>query len=782
MVINYNFGITKHSVDNSLPLNQIQSRFKEGLSLHNQGQLASARRIYQQILKVLPKHFDSLHMLGVLDGEEGKLSSAIEFMSQAIQINSSVASVYANRGHVFNDMKQFQMAISDYDKAIQLKPNYAKAYCNRGVALNAMGRLDAAVSDYHQAIAIAPEMADAHLNLGVALAALKQYQSAIDCIDKAISIKPDYADAYCHRGNVLVNQGSLSNALKCYEKALLFAPYDAEIHYFRGVALFLLKQYEQAIESYDRAISIKSDYVDAYIQCGVALTSFIQYEYAIESLQRAIEIKPDRADAYACLGNVFLLKKEYILAVDNFQRALSIEPDVPYVFGFILHAKMRMCNWSNYDQMLDELIIKVKQNKKVTAAFGFLALCSDLMLQRQVAETTCLDRYQSNLVLGNQFSLKKNKKIRIAYYSADFHNHATAYLMAELFELHDKTRFEVFGFSYGPDFGDEMRRRLSIAFDQFIDVKSKSDLEVAELSRQLGIDIAVDLKGYTQDERLAIFAARPAPIQISYLGYPGTLGVDYIDYLIADQTLIPQHSQSHYTEKIVYLPNSYQVNDRTRTISNTLFTREELGLPNHGFVFCCFNNNFKITPETFEGWMRILQQVEGSVLWLFEENAWVAPNLRQVARQHGVDPSRLVFASRMALPEHLSRHRQADLFLDTLPYNAHTTTSDALWAGLPVLTCTGEAFASRVAASLLNAIGLPELITSTQQDYESLAIELACNPFKLTAIRHKLGVHRTTMPLFDTPLFTRHLETAYTEIYDRFHAGLPPDYIYVEPH
>jgi predicted O-linked N-acetylglucosamine transferase (SPINDLY family) len=351
--------------------------------------------------------------------------------------------------------------------------------------------------------------------------------------------------------------------------------------------------------------------------------------------------------------------------------------------------------------------------------------------------------------------------------------------MAELFERHDKSKFELIAFSFGPETNDEMQIRVSQAFDHFINVASLSDLEVALLSRELGIDIAIDLKGVTQDYRLSIFSYRAAPIQVSYLGYPGTLGVDYIDYLIADKTLIPKQSQQHYSEKIVYLPNSYQVNDRHRAIAPTQFTKQELGLPEDAFVFCCFNNNFKITPDIFDSWIRILKAVDSSVLWLLQDNPTVALNLQKEAAQRGLDPARLVFAGRMDLPEHLARHNAADLFLDTTPCNAHTTASDALWAGLPLLTCMGETFASRVAASLLNAIGLPELVTETQADYEALAIDLAKTPAKLKALKEKLERNRLTTPLFDSELFTKHLEASYMQMYERYQADMKPEHIEV---
>jgi predicted O-linked N-acetylglucosamine transferase (SPINDLY family) len=351
--------------------------------------------------------------------------------------------------------------------------------------------------------------------------------------------------------------------------------------------------------------------------------------------------------------------------------------------------------------------------------------------------------------------------------------------MAELFELHDKEAFDLIAFSFGPDTKDQMHKRIKRSFDQFIDVAAMSDQAVAQKSREMGIDIAIDLKGLTKNARLGIFSYRAAPVQVSYLGYPGTLGAEYIDYLIADETLIPKESQKYYAEKIVYLPHSYQVNDRQKVISKKQFFRQELGLPEEGFVFCSFNNNFKITPNVFEAWMRILKSVEKSVLWLLEDNPAAATNLQKEALLKGIDPARLVFAKRLDLSEHLARQKVADLFLDTLPYGAHTTASDALWAGLPVLTCMGESFASRVAASLLNAIGLPELITSTQSQYEALAIELANNPAKLKLIKSKLDTNRLVMPLFDTTLFSKHLESAYKRMFERYEADLMPDHIFI---
>ncbi len=512
---------------------------------------------------------------------------------------------------------------------------------------------------------------------------------------------------------------------------------------------------------------------------AVALQELKRFEEALDSYARALKIKPDYAEAHNNRGVTLQELKRFEEALDSYERALKIQSNGDWLYGTWLHAKMQLCNWSNFESRIADLAARIQQAEKTTPPFSVLALIDGLTLQRQAAETWVREKYPSSRILPPLSKRRRGEKIRIGYYSADYHGHATAYLIAELFERHDKQRFELLAFSYGVDERDDMRKRLAAAFAQFLDVRTKSDIEVARISRELGVDIAVDLKGFTQDARTGIFSCRAAPIQVNYLGYPGTMGAPYIDYIIADPMLIPQESRQQYSERVVYLPHSYQANDSKRQIADKEFARAELGLPSTGFVFCCFNNNYKITPDTFDGWMRILKQVEGSVLWLLVDNETAAENLRREARARDVDAGRLIFAARMALPEHLARHRAADLFIDTLPCNAHTTASDALWAGLPVLTRMGESFAARVAASLLYAIGLPELVTTTQEQYESTAIELASDPGRLAEFKDRLHRNRLTMPLFDIEQFTRHVENAYTQMYERYQADLSPEHIYV---
>jgi predicted O-linked N-acetylglucosamine transferase (SPINDLY family) len=471
--------------------------------------------------------------------------------------------------------------------------------------------------------------------------------------------------------------------------------------------------------------------------------------------------------------------KKYDQAIQVYKHIVLLQADTEFIRGYLFHAKLKVCDWKDHDEQVKTCIQGICENKKLIMPFSALMLSGVEKLNIQIA--TNYAKYINGL--SRKPYSKKSKpleKITIGYYSADFHSHAISYLICELIELHNRSKFNAIAFSFGSNNQDQTRQRLMNAFDQFIDVSHQSDEAIAKLSRDFKIDIAVDLMGYTHDARPGIFEARVAPLQVNYLGYPASMGNEYIDYIIADQIVIPESNKQFYSEKVIYLPNSYQVNDRKKVISDRQISRTELGLPKDSFVFCCFNNNYKILPETFDGWMRVLTVVEGSVLWLFQDNDWVVNNLKKEAQERGVEADRLVFAKRLPLDEHLARHRQADLFLDTFPYNAHTTASDALWAGLPLLTMMGESFASRVAASLLTAIDLPELITKSQKDYEALAIELATNPAKLKAIKAKLESNRLTTPLFDTPRFTKHLEDAYTKMYERYHADLPPEHIYIE--
>lgn len=561
--------------------------------------------------------------------------------------------------------------------------------------------------------------------------------------------------------------------------ALELDPRNALAHKGRGVALHRLRRFTEALASYEAAIECQPDLAAAYSNRGSVLRELKRYDASLESYAKALQLDPDFADAYGNRGNALLELESFEEAMRDYERAMSLSPRFAGLFGLWLYSKMWLCDWANFDSHQAELVARILRGEP-TSPYPVLAATSSPALQRRAAENWVAAKHPPDLSLGAFSPRQQADRIRIGYYSADYHHHATAYLTAELFELHDRTRFELVGFSFGPKRQDDMRQRLSKAFDEFIEVGDDSDLDVARRSRELAIDIAVDLKGFTQGERAGIFAARAAPIQIGYLGYPGTLGAPYFDYLIADQTIIPAESLPYYSERVIYLPDTYQANDRRRPIAEQRFSRAELGLPPDGFVYCSFNASYKITPPMFDVWMRILARTPGSVLWLLQDSVTVARNLRAEAEARGVDAQRLRFANRLPLAEHLARHRAVDLFLDTLPYNAHTTASDALWAGVPIVTCMGETFASRVAASLLTAVGLPELITSTLAQFEQLAVSLAQDPMRLATLRATLERKRPKAALFDTPRFVRHLESGYTEAYERYRSGAAPSDIVVQ--
>ena len=762
--------------------------FQEGLAHHREGRLPQAKGLYEQALESQPRHFDAMHLLGVIAYQLGDPLRARDLIAQAININGGVAAAHSNLGNALGDLAQHAAALSCYERSIALNPDDSVVHNNRGKALADLKQFDPALVSYDRAIALCPTYAEAHNNRANALRELGRPEEAFASYDKALFFKPGFADAHTNRGNLLQDQRQYGAALSGYDRALALKPDCAAAHRGRGVALDHLRDHAAAIASYDRALALQPGDADAYNARGNALRALGDFNAALANYGHAIALAPERAAFRYNRGAVLDELADYPQALECYEAALRLDPGYPYLQGMLLYLKRRVCEWQDGTGSIERLADGIERQSRVASPFSAVVLTDSPALQHRAAQRWIDDRHPARTDLPRIALHARRERIRIGYFSTDFHDHATAYLMAQLFETHDRTRFEVFGFSFGPCMDDAMGRRLRAGFDRFLEVATLPDAEIALLARQLGIDIGVDLKGFTAGNRVDIFAHRAAPIQVNYLGFPGTMGASYMDYVIADRVLIPEAELGHYSEKIAYLPHSYQVNDRRRPISDQIFSRAELGLPATGFVYCCFNNNYKITAATFDGWMRILAQVGGSVLWLFEDNALAAVNLRKEAANRGVDPARLVFARRMPLAEHLARHRAAGLFLDTGPYNAHTTASDALWSGLPVLTLKGGSFAGRVASSLLTAVDLPELITATQKDYEALAVRLATHPEQLQQIRERLQRNRRSAPLFDTALFTTHIEDAYSQMYERYLAGLSPAHLFVkdgngvEPH
>jgi predicted O-linked N-acetylglucosamine transferase (SPINDLY family) len=568
-------------------------------------------------------------------------------------------------------------------------------------------------------------------------------------------------------------EGRFEDAARLMGEAVKINPQSPDAFYNQGCALQALQRHEEALAAYDRAVALKADYDEAWINRGVTLLALKRHADAVASFDKALTLKPSDPEALSNRGTALFELKRYDEAAADHARLLATSPDFPYALGNLVLCRAYACDWRNFAEDRTRLSAALRGGRAVISAHASTLVSADAEEQLSSARRWVADHCPPSptpLWRGERYH---HDKIRVAYLSADFHNHATAFLFAGAVEHHDRDRFETIAISFGPDDGREMRKRLGRSFGRFVDVTRQSHHEVAVMMRRLEVDIAVDLKGHTQDARPQVLALKPAPVQVNYLGHPGTMGADYIDYILADETVIPRGEERFYSEKIVYLPDSYQANDSARVVTAPP-RRTDAALPDTGFVFCSFNSSYKITPDVFDIWMRLLGAVEGSMLWLLDDNTPAARNLRREAEARRIDPKRLIFAPRAPPDKHLARQQLADLFLDTLPCNAHTTASDALWAGLPVLTCIGQTFAGRVAASLLNAVGLPEMVTKSLADYEALALRLARDPVVLAAVKAKLAENRTTHALFDTARVTRALESAFATMYERSRQGLPP--------
>ena len=587
-----------------------------------------------------------------------------------------------------------------------------------------------ALAIFDPLVAEAPGDAGIRTQRGLALQDLGRRDEALADFDQALAIKPGNVISLLYRGNLFLESGAFDTALAVYEQLIRSAPGYDEAWFRRGSALWQLERFEDALASYANALALN----------------------------------PARFGAAFNSGTVLLKLDRYDEALAAFEHARNIAPAHPYVLGGIASAVLGGADLARWDDCRAQVAAAVRDGGAVIAPLTFLPFCDDGALRRACSEAFVADRVPAPaapLWNGERYD---HDRIRVAYLSSDFHQHATAELIAGLIERHDSNRFEITGISFSRDDGSAMRARLIKAFDCFEDVRALDDAQVAQLLREREIDIAVDLKGHTEGARPGILAHRPCPVQVSYLGYPGTIGAPWLDTILADAIVLPFSDQPFYSEKIIHLPHCYQVNDSSRVIAEATPSRAEAGLPASGFVFCCFNAAWKITPQMFAVWMRLLASVPGSVLWLLDDNDSARGHLREAAATHGIDPARLVFAPRVEQAAHLARHRLADLFLDTLPYNAHTTASDALWTGLPLVTVLGNQFDGRVAASLLTAIGLPELVTANLETHEALASALARDPVRLAAIKARLAKNRLSSPLFDTDGFSKAIEAAYQDM------------------
>jgi protein O-GlcNAc transferase len=778
------------------------------------GQFADGIDLVRRLLALDPRNARAHVLHGMALAHLGKLSEALASYDRAIACQPELADAHGNRGDVLIELGRLAEAEESLNHALLLKPQSVENWCNRGTALFGLRRYDEALTCFERVVALNPDFAEAHLNLGNTLSHLGRYQGAIASYDRALALRPDEPDWLYNRGNALERLGRHAEAIASYEKAIGKRPNHTNALMGRATSLIALRRHEEAVNNFDTLLRATPNHVAALNGRGFALNKLNRMEEALDAYDRALRIDPGHVETLNNRGVVFSRLARYSDAIAMYDRALAMEPGHVYArlnrakaleelgrydeaiseyekiraenpgrnkcLGDLAHCLLVTCNWSKLSGVTAECFEAAADPTQGFDPYTFLAF--DSVPQQQLACAQNWMRAQGITSSQRNFGDLSTDRLRLAYLSADFHPHPVSYLTAELFEIHDRKRFEVVGIAFTPDDHSAMRGRLGRAFDRLIDVSRKTDEQVAQLIRDLKIHIVIDLMGHTFNSRIGILAQRAAPIQVSYLGYPGTLGVDFIDYVVTDSIVAPFHEQAFYTEKLAHLPDTFQVNDSKRAVSSHIPSRNEELLPDDAFVFCCFNNSRKISARIFNIWMRLLQRVEGSVLWLSRSNDYVVANLQREARARGIDPQRLIFATQQRKhSDHLARVKLADLFLDTLPFNAATTASDALWAGVPVLTCTGQTYIGRNGASLLHAVGLPELVTTSLEDYEALALTLATDRALMQTIRGKLERNRRSSPLFDTDRFRRHIEAAYVTMVEIWERGEGPQSFSVVP-
>jgi protein O-GlcNAc transferase len=736
-----------------------QSVLNQAIGFHQTGNLADAERLYVDVMRAAPREAAAPHLLGVVRAQQGRNAEALELIGAALMLKPDAPEMLSNQGNVLKALGRFAEALASYDRALAVNPDYVAAQAKRAQVLRDLGRLDDALASSDAALKMNPGFAEAHSNRGVILSDLRRHDEALASYDRALAVAPQFPDVWNNRALTLKAMKRLVEALANAERALSLHPGFAEAWNNRGIILFDLKRTGDAIASYDRVLELQSGHAEALNNRAVALASLKRFPEALADCDRALLVRPAFADALYNRGNALSELGRPQDALTSYEQALVADPAHPSALSGLANAALLTGDWARTRALGEVLKADVLAGKSVIQPFVLMGYHDDNDLHLR-----CARNYVRQVGPGPQPPLWAGEKyghdrIRIAYLSADFHQHVTAALTVEMFEQHDREQFEITAVSFGPDDGSDMRARLVGSFDRFHDARAQTDREVAQLLRRWEIDIAVDLGGHTSGARPWVLAHRPCPVQAKYMGYPGTSGTNFIDWLVADSGVVPADQEQYFSEKIAILPDTLWVTDTTVAVPPPP-SRAEAGLPDRGFVFCCFNHNWKITAPLFDIWMRLLDQVDDSVLWLLEGNAAIRGNLQREAEARGIDPSRLVFAARTTPKKHLARQQLADLFLDTLPYNAHTTASDALWAGLPIITLPGHSFPARVAASILQAAGLPELIVPDFATYEARALQLAREPETLRGVCEKLVLMRKT-PLFDTVRFTRNLESAY---------------------
>jgi protein O-GlcNAc transferase len=780
-----------------------------GMLKMQQGQPAQALALIEAAVKIKPAAPEALAILGAVLAALGRPAEALGAYERLIKLRPGDADALYNRGVVLTSLRRHAEALASYDQALALRRDHVPSLFNKATALVALEQFERARAAYDALIAVVPNHVDALTDRGNVLARLGCHAEALASFERALAINPSHVNALNNRGNLLKENGRGEEALATYERALAvdprntatlnnrgnvlielerpteaiaafdralaLMPDDPETLFNRACALERLHRFEDALADLDRSLTARPDSVKALNNRGNMLAALRRPEEAINSYDRAFALEPNNADTLHNRGNVLMGLGRHAQAIADYQRAFALDPEHPHAFDSLGFAQFSVCDWDEAARLAKhaERVLRDGGGPSVGTTYP-LYYFGNPAYQLTAARAYLQANYPPVRAPLAPRTVADPGKLRIAYLSSDFRFHPVATAIVEMLERHDRTRFEIAGISFGRDDASEIRSRLVRAFDRFHDVADESDRGVADLLRGLGVHIAVDLNGMTRGCRPGVLARRPAPIQVTYLGYPGTTGAEFVDYILADATVLPLDQQPFFAETIVHLPDCYHPNDTTRAFSAAP-DRAHFGLPEPGFVFCCSNQSHKVSAESFDVWMRLLARVEGSVLWLSHMNDAATDNLRRAAAARGIDPARVIFAPLLdRVEDYLARHRRADLFLDTLPYNAHSTAIDAVWAGLPVVTCTGAAFSGRVAASLLKAAGLPELVTDNLEDYETLAARLASDAALLHALRGRLEKNRATHPLFDMNRLCRNIEAAYRIMWDIHARGETP--------
>ncbi len=755
---------------------QLQLILQQAIRAFQSGNETLAENYLKQILKLKKDEVIALSIMGFIRINQKRNDEAINYLKKASRISPNDPSIRYNLGKILLESGHAQESIIHHQITVDLSPTNPNAWINFGKALYQINKYEKALNCFDNALKNNKELLEARINRISTLVCLKKTDEALIDLETLLLMNPP-SSMYLSIGLAFDELENYKKAENIFKKALTLDQNNQLIYISLGNCYFKQRYYKSAIESYDHALSIDGNYHHAFLNKGICFNRLKLFHEAIKQFENALRINSNNAETYINLADSYYQLNNYDKAIINFQIALKINPKINWAIGGLLHSSMKISDWSKLSEYLPKLINAINHEEKVCNPFELLALVDDPLLQKKNAQIYSNHHFPENLCLG-PINKKIHKRIRIGYFSSDFREHAVGFLAAELFELHDKENFEIFGFSYGPNDNSATRIRLVNAFDHFIDVDSYSDFEIVNIARQQEIDIAVDLNGHTEYSRTKIFSYRLAPIQISYLGYLGTMGSSYFDYLIADKILIPDEFRKFYNEKILYLP-TYQVNDRKRKKSDIPFSKEAIGLDPKNFVFCCFNSNYKITPNIFKSWIKILHSCKDSVLLLFASNQQIRDNLTNEFIVKGIDIKRVIFLNQLPYNQYLSRYEVCDLFLDTFPYNAGTTASDALWTGTPVLTMAGSSFASRIGASILSGLDLNELIAYNEDQYVKKAIELANDSDQFNSLKNKLLHNRKISILFNTPQFVNNIERAYELIYRNYINNLNIDDIFV---